>query len=270
MSALVILSAPPGATLQDAGRAGWLHAGVPPSGPLDPTAHAAANLALGNDPREATLEVPLGSLRVRASGVVALSIDGEPPVDLADSSELVVPASARAVRYVAVRGGFDVPVVLGSRSTLVVARFGGWEGRPVRAGDALPVGTSPARRPPAVVPTPSDPGDEPMLTVLPGPHVHRFPKGALERFLGATWYVSARSDRVGTRLEGERGVPRQGDDRAPPVPMVRGAVQITTSGMPIVLGPDHPVTGGYAKRAVRLALAALSDGMTAPSRSRTD
>jgi allophanate hydrolase subunit 2 len=84
--------------------------------------------------------------------------------------------------------------------------------------------------------------------------------------------VSAKSDRVGVRLEGP-GIPREGDDRAPPTPMVRGAVQITTDGAPIVLGPDHPVTGGYpviavvsrasqavlarlrAKREVRFALA---------------
>ncbi len=273
MSELLILSSPPGATIQDAGRTGWMHAGVPPSGPLDPTAHAAANLAVGNDPRAATLEVPLGSLFVRAGGDVAVSIDGERGVRLDDRTELVVQPCERAVRYLAVAGGFDVAPVLGSRSTLLVARLGGWKGRPVRAGDALPVGTPEGRPLPRVIPIPPDPADAPVLWVVPGPHLARFPQGALERLLEATWRVSARSDRVGTRLEADERVPRLGDDRAAPAPMIRGAVQITTDGTPIVLGPDHPVTGGYpviavvgrasqailvrlrAKRLVRFALA---------------
>src|SRR5258707_14874833 len=117
MGELVVVAAPPGATLQDAGRPGWLHAGVPPSGPLDATAHAAANLAVGNDPRDAALEVPLGALRVRAKGALTLSVDGEQPVLLQDGGEYVMPVSERAVRYLAVRGGFDAALVLGSRAT---------------------------------------------------------------------------------------------------------------------------------------------------------
>jgi allophanate hydrolase subunit 2 len=77
----------------------------------------------------------------------------------------------------------------------------------------------------------------------------RFPEGALEQLLDTVWRISARGDRVGVRLD-EGTVPRLGDDRAPPAPMVRGAVQITTDGTPIVLGPDHPVTGGYPVIAV--------------------
>ena len=140
MSDLVVRAAPAGATVQDAGRLGWLSSGVPPSGPLDPTAHAAANLAVGNDPRAASLEIPLGSLRVAALGALTVSVDGEDPVELADGDELVVAAAERAVRYLAVAGGLDVPEVLGSRATLLAATLGGFEGRPVRAGDTLPVG----------------------------------------------------------------------------------------------------------------------------------
>src|SRR5260370_10582506 len=138
MAALVLLAAAPGTTVQDAGRPGWLHAGVPPSGPLDATAHAAANLAAGNDPRAAAIEIPLGPLAVRAAGDIALSIDGEPARVLAAGAELRVEACARAVRYLAVRGGIDVPIVLGSPATLVVSRFGGFGARPPRAGDAPP------------------------------------------------------------------------------------------------------------------------------------
>jgi biotin-dependent carboxylase-like uncharacterized protein len=249
MSELVVVAAPPGATLQDAGRSGWLHAGVPPSGPLDATAHAAANLAVGNDPRDAAVEVPLGALRFRAKGELMVSVDGEPPVVLEDGREWVVPAHDRAVRYLAARGGFDAPLVLGSRATLLVAGFGGFHGRALRAGDALSVRSPAAQRAPSAIPTVTLPADPALLRIHAGPHLARFPEDALPHLLGTTWYVSARSDRVGVRLEGG-AVSRSGDDRQPPAPMVRGAVQITTDGTPIVLGPDHPVTGGYPVIAV--------------------
>src|SRR5439155_21128851 len=101
----------------------------------------------------------------------------------------------------------------------------------------------------SAAPAVSDPDDLSILRVVPGPHLDRFAEGAFEQFLATTWCVSPHSDRVGVRLEGT-GVTRLGDDRAPPAPMVGGPVQITTDGTPIVLGPDHPVTGGYPVIAV--------------------
>jgi biotin-dependent carboxylase-like uncharacterized protein len=264
-SEIRILAAPPGATVQDAGRTGWLHAGVPPSGPLDTTAHAAANLAVGNDPREAALEIPLGPLRVLAVGAARLSIDGEAPVTLGSGEELVVPACPRAVRYLAVAGGFAVPLVLGSRSTLLLAGWGGFLGRAVRAGDALQIGSSGESPPRAgAVPSVSDPPEPALLRVRPGPHLARMPADALAELTATTWLVSSRSDRVGVRLEGP-AMGRTGDDRGPPAPMIRGAIQITTDGMPIVLGPDHPVTGGYPVLAV---LGRSSQAMLARLRPR--
>ncbi|HMI84491.1 MAG TPA: biotin-dependent carboxyltransferase family protein [Polyangiaceae bacterium] len=245
-----IIAAPPGATVQDAGRSGWLHAGVPPSGPLDATAHAAANLAVGNDPREAALEIPLGQLRIAALGRARVAIDGETAVVLAAGEELLVPACSRAVRYLAVAGGFAVAPVLGSRSTLLVAGWGGFWGRGVRPGDALPIGPEgEGSQGASAAPSISDAPDPAVLRVQPGPHVGKMPAEALAQLVAATWHVSSRSDRVGVRLEGPPIV-RRGDDRGPPAPMVRGAIQITTDGTPIVLGPDHPVTGGYPVLAV--------------------
>ena len=245
-----IIAAPLGATVQDAGRPGWLHAGVPPSGPLDTAAHAAANLAVGNDAREAALEIPLGALRIAALQAVRISIDGEPATTFASGEELVVPACARAVRYLAVGGGFAVASVLGSRATLLSAGWGGFHGRGVRAGDVL--STGPAREnvsPVSAVPTVVDPSEPALLRIQPGPHLGRLPAGLLAQLTGSTWLVSPRSDRVGVRLEGPK-MERSGGDRGPPAPMVRGAIQITTDGTPIVLGPDHPVTGGYPVLAV--------------------
>jgi allophanate hydrolase subunit 2 len=90
---------------------------------------------------------------------------------------------------------------------------------------------------------------EALVEIAAGPHLDRFAPGALERFAAGPWMVSPRSDRVGVRLEGPR-VPRDAPDLALPVPMVRGAIQVTTDGTPIVLGPDHPTTGGYPVIAV--------------------
>jgi biotin-dependent carboxylase-like uncharacterized protein len=245
-----IVSAAPGTTVQDGGRAGWLHAGVPPSGPLDPTAHAAANLAVGNRAGAAALEIPLGSLRLALAGSLVWSIDGAEPVEGTSGDEIAVAAGDRAVRYVAVRGDIDVPVVLGSKATLLSAALGGLDGRALRAGDVLCVrlDTSPWRRL-EHAPSVALPDEGVALRVRPGPHVGQFPAGALEHLLAHGWRVSARSDRVGTRLEGTP-IPRDRDDRLPPCPMLRGAVQVTTDGTPIVLGPDHPVTGGYPVLAV--------------------
>jgi biotin-dependent carboxylase-like uncharacterized protein len=255
---LVVVSAPPGAGIQDAGRPGRLSVGIPPSGPLDPEAHAAANLAVGNDAGAAAIEIPLGPMTVRARGPLLVSVDGASAMPLGDGQELTADACTRAVRYLAVAGGMDVPVVLGARATFAAARLGGLRGGFLVRGDVVPVAPArsgiPSFPPPFPPPRVVDPLDPAVLEVIPGPHGRRFPAGALDALLGIAWSVSARSDRVGTRLEGGRipRAPAEGDatDLAPPVPMIRGAIQVVTDGTPIVLGPDHPVTGGYPVIAV--------------------
>lgn len=263
-SALVITRSPGPATIQDAGRRGWLGRGMPPSGPLDPRLLAAANRAVGNSPGAAAIELLGGSLELRARGAVWLSNDGERALHLADRDEIRVIMGSGAVRYVAVAGGVDVPEVLGARATLLSAKVGGLAGRALRRGDVLPTGD--AQRPSASAPSafsaapllanadapqetlPSD-GGAALLSIDPGPHLDRFPASALDVLLAAAWRVSRLVDRTGVRLEGA-SVPRSGPDLAAPVPMRRGAVQITTDGTPIVLGPDHPTTGGYPVLAV--------------------
>jgi allophanate hydrolase subunit 2 len=85
---------------------------------------------------------------------------------------------------------------------------------------------------------------------MPGPHADRFDETAMATLFETTWIVSRLGDRVGIRLEGGQIARRAASDRAGPAPMVRGAMQVTTEGTPIVLGPDHPVTGGYPVLAV--------------------
>jgi allophanate hydrolase subunit 2 len=185
-------------------------------------------------------------VELHARGTCVISVDGERAVRLCDGERWVVPAGARAVRYLAVAGGLDVPVVAGSRSTLAVARFGGFEGRGLRHGDELGVapaansGGGPTNLAVERAEAPSVVDDE-ALVLSPGPHAGQVP-GAFEHLLATQWRVSPWVDRVGMRLEGER---RASTTSVRPTALTRGAVQWTPDGTPIVLGPDHPITGGY-------------------------
>jgi KipI family sensor histidine kinase inhibitor len=251
-------------TIQDGGRPGQLGRGIPPGGPLDPFVFFAANRAVGNNPEAAAIEIMLGALRARARRAILVSVDGAPAIKLKEGEELRVEPNESAVRYVAVRGGVDVPALIGSRSTLLAARFGGLEGRPLRRGDLLAIGPDSACGSPESPEAP--PGSEvpAILEMDPGPHADRFPEGALDVLLETQWTVSRLADRVGVRLEGGK-IPRDRPDLALPVPMRRGAMQIATDGTPIILGPDHPVTGGYpvlaiVRRASQAVLARLRAG----------
>jgi biotin-dependent carboxylase-like uncharacterized protein len=236
------------ATVQDRGRPGRLFEGVPAGGPFVPELWARANLAAGNPPGAAAIEV-FGGITIRAGDEPAFVASDEGTLAaLAPRQELhLAPSPRHRVRYVAVRGGIDVPVVLGGRGTLLVARLGGFEGRALRAGDRLPVGSLSA--PPSAT-TGLPPGwlDEPVRVVL-GPDVARFEPSALAELVSGAFTVLPESDRVGTRLSGPRLARSDGDD-ARSMPMVDGAIEVPASGAPIVLGPDHPTTGGYPVIAV--------------------
>jgi allophanate hydrolase subunit 2 len=241
-----ILAAAGLVTVQDGGRPGRMHEGVPPGGALVPELLAAANAAGGNPAGAAAIEI-VGTLRVRAGGApLTVAVDDDPAQMLAPGETLAVASSERTrARILAVAGGVDVPVVLGGRGTLLVAGLGGLDGRPLRAGDRLPVGT-PGRvgpPPPRVDLDPARP-----LGVVPGPDLDRFAPDALVALLGAELTVTPVGDRAGIRLAAPAPVARAlaaRDATAPSAPMVRGAIQVTPSGELVALGPDHPVTGGY-------------------------
>lgn len=218
----------PMATIQDRGRRGLAHEGIPPSGPLDPEAFALATRAVG---ATTAIELPLGSARFAVEGEVLVSIDGEPPKVVRDVID--VPTCARAVRYLAVRGDFDVPVVLGSRATLPAVGLGGFEGRLLRAGDRLSIGRG--GETPRVGRTVPDP-DESPLPVLPT-------EDTLDALFQLVFTVDPRSNRIGTRLAGP-AVPHSASERLSR-PLVPGAIQLPPDGHPIVIGPDGPTTGGY-------------------------
>ncbi|MFC8503517.1 5-oxoprolinase/urea amidolyase family protein [Pedococcus sp. NPDC057267] len=259
---LEVLATGPLALLQDAGRAGHAGVGVGPSGAADRGAHALGARLLGQDADTAAVEVHAGGLEVRAHGGVTLvltgalaaaTVDGTPvghaaPFHLADGSVLRVPAPERGLRtYVSVRGGFDVPAVLGSRSTDTLSGLGPG---PLTPGSRLPVGRH-ARHPGVdVAPHPPLPQGTLVLDIVPGPRTDWLADpGALVR---GEWTVGSASDRVGVRLAGEalrRPASREGRE-LPSEGVVRGAVQVPVDGQPVVFLADHPVTGGYPVVAV--------------------
>lgn len=235
---LIALTGP--ALVVDGGRLGHAHEGVPPSGPLVPRAMAAVNRAVGNAGSACAIEL-YGAITVRADAPLTLA-DRHGARTLATGETYVATRDPSArVAYLAVQGGFDVPRVLGARTTLLVAGLGGHHGRWLARGDTLPIGEVAAST------REIDDGDEDgeLIRILPGPdHVD----GALAAMTRATFRVAPSSDRTGTRLEGPT-LPIDPEPARASTPMVRGAIQLTPSGL-VVLGPDHPTTGGYPVVAV--------------------
>ena len=230
------------ALVQDLGRVGLAAQGVPRGGALDRAALARANAAAGNDPGSAAIEI-IGRLVVSAESELVVATERGDRQALPAGAEITIePDPLRRVRYLAVAGGIDVPVVLGSRSTLAVAGLGGHEGRALRAGDRLETSTPPTR----------PEGRVSMLTrlqgpirVVPGPDDEALGSAALESLMGRAWRLDPQSDRSGTRLSGSPIARSLLGDTLPSSPMVVGAIQLPAAGMPIVLGPDGPTTGGY-------------------------
>ncbi|HLH47342.1 MAG TPA: biotin-dependent carboxyltransferase family protein [Acidimicrobiales bacterium] len=257
---LEIIATGPLTTVQDRGRAGHAHEGVPPSGAADRPAHALGNRLVGNLPGAAALEVTLGGLRVRLGGRTtrAVALTGAPasltvagraapllaPVLVRPGDTVEVGVAASGLRsYLAVAGGIDVAAELGSRSTDVLSGLGP---PPVAAGDALPLG-APVEAP-AVDAAPAPPLPSPV-GVLPGPRDDWLAGEGWEALTGAAWTVTAASNRVGVRLSGPPLRLRRSAPLAPEG-IVTGAVQLPPGGQPIVFLADHPVTGGYPVVAV--------------------
>ncbi len=255
---LVVRATGPSVLVEDLGRPGWAHLGVPRSGALDRPAAALATRVVGNAAEAACLEVLLGGLEVVAEQGVWVAVTGAPCEVVVDGRQREFAAAVRVPAggtlrlgrpatglrtYVAVAGGIAVDPVLGSRSSDTLGRVGP---PPVRAGDVLPVG-EPARAPvPVDTPRPPSPG---ALRLLPGPRSNRVAGDAVDLLCRTSYTASPDSDRIGLRLLGEPLPLRTAGD-LPSEGMVLGAVQVPPDGRPVVFLADHPTTGGYPVVAV--------------------
>ncbi|MFD7880307.1 biotin-dependent carboxyltransferase family protein [Streptomyces sp. NPDC059766] len=254
--ALAVVRAGALTTVQDQGRPGHAHLGVPRSGALDGPAAALVNRLVGNPPEAAVLETTLNgcALRPRSAVTVAVggapcpvTVDGRPvawgaPVRVPAGALLDVGAAVHGVRsYVGVGGGIAVEPVLGSRSTDLLSGLGP---PPLTDDSVLPLGraagryarvdSAPQPRPPA----------ELVLRVTLGPRDDWFTPRAVRAFTTGTYLVSAASNRIGLRTEGP-ALERARPGELPSEGMVLGAVQVPPDGRPVVFLADHPTTGGY-------------------------
>lgn len=226
-------------TIQDLGRPGHMHEAVPPGGALAPSRLIAANRAVRNPDDAPALEI-LGSVTVRASLETLVATDTLAAQTLPAGDQLTI-ASSHRVTYLALRGGVASPRILGGRGAMLSAGLGAL----VRADHAL-ANAHLARVVPAPLP-PAAPDDAP-IRVIPGPDHASFTADALHTLVTSTYRIQPTSDRVGTRLAGPPLARSDAPDRSRP--MVRGALEVPRDGQPIVLGPEHPTTGGYPVIAV--------------------
>ncbi|HEY8757391.1 MAG TPA: biotin-dependent carboxyltransferase family protein [Candidatus Limnocylindria bacterium] len=243
------------ATIQDRGRTGHTREGVPPSGPADPTAFAAALELAECDATDAAIEVvglPF-AFRCDDRRIVAATgrdvrvttrarVPGWTSVLARPGEDVVVEGSASTrFAYVAVSGGLALPRVLGSRATYLLASLGPVP-RPLADGDEIPLGASAAgveaagrRIRPTVYGS--------VARAVAGPHDARFPDESVTAFFSTAFTVLPDSDRMGVRLAGIALAPPAGDLLS--CGIVAGAVQVPRGGAPIVLLADHQTTGGY-------------------------
>ncbi|WP_073496111.1 5-oxoprolinase subunit C family protein [Actinacidiphila paucisporea] len=260
MSAAVLQVVRAGAltTVQDIGRAGFAHLGVPRSGALDLPAQRLANRLVGNGERAAGLETTVTGCALRASRTVLIAVtgagcpvrvDGRPaawgaPVVVPAGAVLDVGAATVGLRsYIAVAGGLAVDSVLGSRATDLLSGLGP---APLADGDELPVGRDRNRGAAADVVPYGSAGAELVLPFLPGPRDDWFAPGSLRALVTGHYTVSPASNRIGLRVQGpalSRAPGRDGE--LPSEGMVPGAVQVPPDGRPVVFLADHPTTGGY-------------------------
>lgn len=278
-----VIAPGPYATVQDLGRPGYAHLGVPRSGAADGPSLRLANRLVGNPENAAGIELTLGGARLRLTAGAWVAVTGAAcPLDVVRPREAVpgetaptapggvtrhvtvsqgmcapfwVPAGgelrlgmpwAGLRTYVAVRGGVDAPVTMGSRSADSLSGLGP---PPLRAGTVLPVGPG-GDLPPITVDAAPPPGSGAgVLRFLPGPRDDWFVPGALATLCAGPYEVSQDSNRVGVRMRGAC-LERARDGELPSEGMVAGAVQVPPSGQPIVFLADHPPTGGYPVIAV--------------------
>jgi len=260
-------------TVQDLGRPGYYHFGIPLSGGMDRHALAAANLLVGNPEGAAVLETVFMGPELEFTEDATVAVTGAELPPKLDGRQRETWGSFRVKRgqilsfdflkrgargYIAVSGGIDVPVVLGSRSTYALGALGGFKGRKLEAGDELPVGEAAAAKDGRMVAKElrGQPAEAPTeLRAMPGLYWHRVTEAAGNGFFADTWRVAPEADRIGYRFKG--GKPLEFVHREPPFGAGSdpsnitdacypyGSIQVPSGTEPIVLHRDAVSVGGY-------------------------
>lgn len=266
--AMHVISPGPRTTIQDKGRLGFQNSGFAPSGFMDRVASRMANVLVGNEDSEAVVEFCLIGPVLQFDETVNLAVcGGDFGIDVGyrhypANRAVRVPAgipvkitTGRSGTYgsLAVGGGLDIPLVMGSRSTNLRCGIGGFKGRALMAGDTIELRDPengkkdlswrwvPGRR----LISPEDP-DVTMIRVIPGPQDDMFTEEGIMTFYSSTYVITASSDRMGYRLTGPAVKSRGGYDILSDG-IVNGSIQISGTGEPIVMMADRQTTGGYAK-----------------------
>lgn len=267
-----VISAGLATTIQDLGRPGYYHLGIPIGGAMDRLALRAANLLVGNPEGAACLEaVFMGpELEFTEDAIVAVTGADLPPKVDGDAREGWTSFAVKAGQvlsfdflrggaraYIAISGGIDTPEMLGSRSTYAIGALGGVEGRAIQPGDELPLGQASPAAEGRSVPQQMRrmPGAEAELRVLPGLYWHRITEAAGAHFFEDVWKVASEADRMGYRFQGGRQL--EFVDREPPFGAGSdpsnitdacypyGSIQVPSGAEPIVLHRDAVSGGGY-------------------------
>ncbi len=250
-------------TVQDTGRYGYRAFGVPVSGAMDKKALRVANKLVGNLDAHACLEITLIGpvLDFLFETTIALTgaklparLNGYPvgnyeAINVKKGDQLSFDPILHGCRaYVAIAGGINVPLVMGSRSCYLRGKFGGYEGRALKAGDDLQVSqvdTPPIRRLTSNAISPKL-SSQPSVRVVAGPEIERFTNQGILDFMTSMFKSSMNSDRMGYRLEGPKISHLEGADIISS-PLTEGTIQVSGNGQPIIMMADHQTTGGYTR-----------------------
>ena len=263
---ITITRAPPYLTVQDSGRKRSRNSGVPQSGAMDSFALRAANAVAGNQIDAAGLEWALGDGSITFEQEVAFSLGGA-KAHATLAGRVVVPCTTTYAHpgdaltiehisggrflYIAVSGGINVPVILGSRSTYLPGRFGGYLGRILKRGDTLSLGPQPGHTPAEGFHCAADllpRYDTGIVHITRGTHADLFDETSWHALTDGDYRVAAASDRTGYKLEGRAIANPAGT--LPSEASCPGSIQIPGDGLPIALMADAPTVGGYPKIAV--------------------
>ena len=255
-----ILSPGLNTTIQDGGRLGFQDKGIPVSGFMDVTSAQLANTLVTNELNTAVIEMTLLGIKFKATQAITIAITGadmQPKLNgesITMYKAVEIPkdgivslkgASFGVYGYIAVLGGFKIPRVLESKSTYVPAKLGGFKGRVLQKGDLLPVLHNTLKPVKSKVKAP-DFLPSAQLICLKGPEWDWFSQESKTAFLNTIFTIGKDSNRIGIRLEGNKIVlPKK--DEIISSGIIKGTVQITKAGDPIIMMADAPTTGGYLR-----------------------